>query len=59
MRGRIKGNIAQAITTAYHVEVFAREKRLKPLPHYLKPKAKPSRETGNRAVMMMLDKLAG
>lgn len=48
----------QAVTIAWHGEVFARTKRLKPLDELLKRKTPKTPEQSAREVAAMLDRLA-
>jgi hypothetical protein len=56
---RLEADSEQAVAIGWHAEAFARTKRMKPLPEYLKPPPSPERqrEQGARDVKRMFDRM--
>lgn len=54
----MNARLDQAVTIAWHGEVFARQKRLKPLDELLKRRKPKSPEQSARDVAAMLDRMA-
>jgi len=57
MRGRLQGQHNRDLALAYHIEVFARQKSLRALSHYLQAEKK-APENGASKVLSMFKRLA-
>jgi antitoxin component of MazEF toxin-antitoxin module len=55
---RMNARLDQAVTIAWHGEIFARQKRLKPLDELLKRRKPKSPEQSAREVAAMLERMA-